>query len=272
MYIQKRKIWKNWEKKKKWIKEEKIDRRRRWQFLQKLGERERVQICLTKSPLTQIRFILLLPLLLILFFITPIASSPPPSSTFSHIHIINIFIPPPTQTSLTISYPLSSLFLSILDATKNTTHPMEGGGGAAPPADTVMSDAAPHPEPHQPPPAMGIDNIPATLSHGGRFIQYNIFGNIFEVTAKYKPPIMPIGKGAYGIVWYSLTLFFSLFPLFLCKSNPTPKLVSFWMFFFFSLSLFCGIFLNVRKRWILFYLVGNGRWKFLFGFCFVVCE
>jgi hypothetical protein len=39
------------------------------------------------------------------------------------------------------------------------------------------------------------------LSHGGRFIQYNIFGNIFEVTAKYKPPIMPIGKGAYGIVW-----------------------------------------------------------------------
>ncbi|WVZ22429.1 hypothetical protein V8G54_000973 [Vigna mungo] len=82
---------------------------------------------------------------------------------------------------------------------------MEGGGGAAPPADTVMSDAAPHPEPHQPPAAaMGIDNIPATLSHGGRFIQYNIFGNIFEVTAKYKPPIMPIGKGAYGIVCSAL--------------------------------------------------------------------
>ncbi|KAL5080903.1 hypothetical protein RYX36_009324, partial [Vicia faba] len=40
----------------------------------------------------------------------------------------------------------------------------------------------------------------ATLSHGGSFIQYNIFGNIFEVTAKYRPPIMPIGKGAYGIV------------------------------------------------------------------------
>lgn len=79
---------------------------------------------------------------------------------------------------------------------------MEGGG--APPADTVMSDAAPAP------PQMGIENIPATLSHGGRFIQYNIFGNIFEVTAKYKPPIMPIGKGAYGIVWYVIP-FFSLF-------------------------------------------------------------
>ncbi|KAK6930445.1 Protein kinase domain [Dillenia turbinata] len=49
-----------------------------------------------------------------------------------------------------------------------------------------------------------MDSIPATLSHGGRFIQYNIFGNIFEVTAKYKPPIMPIGKGAYGIVCSTL--------------------------------------------------------------------
>lgn len=140
---------------------------------------------------------------------------------------------------------------------------MEGGGGAAPPADTVMSDAAPHPEPHQPPAAaMGIDNIPATLSHGGRFIQYNIFGNIFEVTAKYKPPIMPIGKGAYGIVWYSLTLFFVLS----LQIESDPKLVSFLMFFFSLYSFMC--FLNVRKRWILFYLVGNGRRKFLFGFCF----
>ncbi|XVE80851.1 hypothetical protein DITRI_Ditri15bG0014000 [Diplodiscus trichospermus] len=46
--------------------------------------------------------------------------------------------------------------------------------------------------------------IPATLSHGSCFIQYNIFGNIFEVTAKYKPPIMPIGKGTYGIVCSAL--------------------------------------------------------------------
>ena len=56
--------------------------------------------------------------------------------------------------------------------------------------------------------ATTTENISATLSHGGRFIQYNIFGNIFEVTAKYKPPILPIGKGAYGIVWsLSLSLF-----------------------------------------------------------------
>ncbi|KAF1875005.1 hypothetical protein Lal_00007621 [Lupinus albus] len=86
-------------------------------------------------------------------------------------------------------------------------------GGAAPPADAVMSDGAPpqpppppHPDPQRyqqyqhPVPGNGVENIPAMLSHGGRFIQYNIFGNIFEVTAKYKPPIMPIGKGAYGIV------------------------------------------------------------------------
>ena len=93
------------------------------------------------------------------------------------------------------------------------------------PSDAIMSEAAeahsqpqpqpqpqPHPHPHpHPQPQMGMENIPATLSHGGRFIQYNIFGNIFEVTAKYKPPIMPIGKGAYGIVWYFFLLIFSPF-------------------------------------------------------------
>ena len=73
-------------------------------------------------------------------------------------------------------------------------------GGIYPSSDVVMSDSQPPPQ--QPPPSAAMDQIPATLSHGGRFIQYNIFGNIFEVTAKYKPPIMPIGKGAYGIVWY----------------------------------------------------------------------
>lgn len=86
---------------------------------------------------------------------------------------------------------------------------MDGSG--AQPADTVMSEAAaavPAPGPPQP---QGIENIPATLSHGGRFIQYNIFGNIFEVTAKYKPPIMPIGKGAYGIVWLVIFCFISSF-------------------------------------------------------------
>ncbi|XP_038706497.1 mitogen-activated protein kinase 3-like [Tripterygium wilfordii] len=43
-------------------------------------------------------------------------------------------------------------------------------------------------------------DFPAVPTHGGQFIQYNIFGNLFEVTAKYRPPIMPIGRGAYGIV------------------------------------------------------------------------
>lgn len=75
-----------------------------------------------------------------------------------------------------------------------------------PAADTEMAEAQPDPQQTTAPAAAapaagGIESIPATLSHGGRFIQYNIFGNIFEVTAKYKPPIMPIGKGAYGIVW-----------------------------------------------------------------------
>uniref|UniRef100_A0A1D1ZAJ8 Mitogen-activated protein kinase n=1 Tax=Anthurium amnicola TaxID=1678845 RepID=A0A1D1ZAJ8_9ARAE len=37
-------------------------------------------------------------------------------------------------------------------------------------------------------------------SHGGRYLKYDIFSNMFEVTAKYQPPIMPIGRGAYGIV------------------------------------------------------------------------
>ncbi|XP_021291163.1 mitogen-activated protein kinase homolog D5 isoform X2 [Herrania umbratica] len=86
------------------------------------------------------------------------------------------------------------------------------GGGPPQPADTEMTEAGqpphsqqpqqPDPQNQQQPPQM--ENIPATLSHGGRFIQYNIFGNIFEVTAKYKPPIMPIGKGAYGIVCSAL--------------------------------------------------------------------
>ncbi|GLU11740.1 hypothetical protein SLE2022_284640 [Rubroshorea leprosula] len=45
-----------------------------------------------------------------------------------------------------------------------------------------------------------VSDFPAVPTHGGQFIQYNIFGNHFEITAKYRPPIMPIGRGAYGIV------------------------------------------------------------------------
>ncbi|KAL4272097.1 hypothetical protein GQ457_13G027850 [Hibiscus cannabinus] len=72
---------------------------------------------------------------------------------------------------------------------------MEGSG----PTQTADNDMAEQPDPQQQRLAVGLENVPATLTHGGRFVQYNIFGNIFEVTAKYKPPIMPIGKGAYGI-------------------------------------------------------------------------
>ncbi|CAD6210711.1 unnamed protein product [Miscanthus lutarioriparius] len=57
----------------------------------------------------------------------------------------------------------------------------------------------------------GMDGAPVaefrpTVTHGGRFLQYNIFGNLFEITHKYQPPIMPIGRGAYGIVCYLLVV------------------------------------------------------------------
>ncbi|KAG6761122.1 hypothetical protein POTOM_034317 [Populus tomentosa] len=48
--------------------------------------------------------------------------------------------------------------------------------------------------------AQGNGDFPAIPTHGGQFIQYNIFGNLFEITSKYRPPITPIGRGAYGIV------------------------------------------------------------------------
>lgn len=45
------------------------------------------------------------------------------------------------------------------------------------------------------------NNIKGIPTHGGRYIQYNIYGNLFEVSRKYVPPIRPVGRGAYGIVW-----------------------------------------------------------------------
>ncbi|KAL2328675.1 hypothetical protein Fmac_022102 [Flemingia macrophylla] len=36
--------------------------------------------------------------------------------------------------------------------------------------------------------------------HGGKYVRYNILGNIFEVYAKYAPPLQPVGRGAYGII------------------------------------------------------------------------
>ncbi|KAK8488793.1 hypothetical protein V6N13_138485 [Hibiscus sabdariffa] len=43
-------------------------------------------------------------------------------------------------------------------------------------------------------------DFPAINTHGGQYIQYSVFGNLFEITSKYRPPIIPIGRGAYGIV------------------------------------------------------------------------
>ncbi|XP_010513793.2 PREDICTED: mitogen-activated protein kinase 5-like, partial [Camelina sativa] len=46
----------------------------------------------------------------------------------------------------------------------------------------------------------GDTNIKGVLVHGGRNYQYNVYGNLFEVSNKYVPPIRPIGRGAYGFV------------------------------------------------------------------------
>lgn len=49
------------------------------------------------------------------------------------------------------------------------------------------------------------NSIKGIPTHGGRYVQYNVYGNLFEVSSKYVPPIRPIGRGAYGIVWWVLT-------------------------------------------------------------------
>ncbi|KAJ6791230.1 mitogen-activated protein kinase 6 [Iris pallida] len=46
----------------------------------------------------------------------------------------------------------------------------------------------------------GQHRIKGVLTHGGRYVQYNVYGNLFQVSAKYVPPIRPVGRGAYGIV------------------------------------------------------------------------
>ncbi|PKU83933.1 Mitogen-activated protein kinase 2 [Dendrobium catenatum] len=48
--------------------------------------------------------------------------------------------------------------------------------------------------------ASGEGQIKGVLTHGGRYVQYNIYGNLFEVSTKYVPPLRPVGRGAYGIV------------------------------------------------------------------------
>ncbi|OVA13959.1 Protein kinase domain [Macleaya cordata] len=46
----------------------------------------------------------------------------------------------------------------------------------------------------------GDCDIKGVLSHGGRYVQYNVHGNLFEIPNKYIPPIKPVGRGACGIV------------------------------------------------------------------------
>ncbi|CAN7062155.1 hypothetical protein Bca4012_095698 [Brassica carinata] len=59
----------------------------------------------------------------------------------------------------------------------------------------ATTDLQPHPPPQ---------NSYMNLSHDGRYRQYNLSGTIFEVTAKYKPLIMLLGRGAWGIVWSAI--------------------------------------------------------------------
>ncbi|KAJ9555980.1 hypothetical protein OSB04_010594 [Centaurea solstitialis] len=40
-------------------------------------------------------------------------------------------------------------------------------------------------------------NIRGVPTHAGRYLQYNVYGNLFEVSRKYVPPIRPVGRGAY---------------------------------------------------------------------------
>ncbi|KAG6493964.1 hypothetical protein ZIOFF_048970 [Zingiber officinale] len=43
------------------------------------------------------------------------------------------------------------------------------------------------------------NDFPISAAHDGRYLQYNIFSNVFEVKIKYELPIIPIGRGAHGI-------------------------------------------------------------------------
>lgn len=47
-------------------------------------------------------------------------------------------------------------------------------------------------------------HVKGVLTHGGRYVRYNVYGNLFEVSTKYVPPLRPVGRGASGIVWYDL--------------------------------------------------------------------
>ncbi|MED6156487.1 Mitogen-activated protein kinase mmk2 [Stylosanthes scabra] len=46
----------------------------------------------------------------------------------------------------------------------------------------------------------GEGNMTGVLTHGGRYVNYNLYGNLFQLPSNYVPPIRPIGRGAYGFV------------------------------------------------------------------------
>ncbi|KAH7441267.1 hypothetical protein KP509_03G031500 [Ceratopteris richardii] len=51
-----------------------------------------------------------------------------------------------------------------------------------------------------------LNGINGVFTAGGRFLRYNVYGRLFEITAKYRPPIKPISRGAYGIVCSALNV------------------------------------------------------------------
>ncbi|CAN4127307.1 unnamed protein product [Withania somnifera] len=52
----------------------------------------------------------------------------------------------------------------------------------------------------------GSREIRGVVIHGGQYVRYNVYGNLFEVSSKYVPPIRPIGRGAYGLVCAAVNL------------------------------------------------------------------
>nr|GEW39004.1 mitogen-activated protein kinase homolog MMK2 [Tanacetum cinerariifolium] len=49
-------------------------------------------------------------------------------------------------------------------------------------------------------PRGNVMSVPPPANNKGVPIEYNVYGNLFEVSKKYVPPIRPVGRGAYGIV------------------------------------------------------------------------
>lgn len=55
---------------------------------------------------------------------------------------------------------------------------------------------------------LGDDSNRGVSIYGGRYVQYNVYGHLFQVSKKYVPPLRPIGRGASGIVWSVLFCLF----------------------------------------------------------------